>query len=66
MGVAGSELGAEVIFLDLSKEEDIETMESFAVVPQYTPTLLVGCDVYIGAKSKDEYKQIIEDFLGAE
>jgi len=59
-----SELGAEFLFLDLSKEEDTETMKSFDVVPQYTPTLLVGCDVYIGAKSKEEYKQIIEEFLG--
>ena len=60
-----SETGADIIFLDLSEKGDLETMKSFHIVPQYTPTLVVGCDVYIGAKSKDSYKNIVEAFMGA-
>jgi thiol-disulfide isomerase/thioredoxin len=60
---AAEELGAEVLFLDLSKESDSIKMNGFGVMPYYTPTMLVGCDVYIGGKSKEEYKQIIGSFL---
>ncbi len=58
------ELQTKFIFLDLSQPEDRERLKEFKILPQYTPTVLVGCDVYIGAKSKEEYKRIIEKFLG--
>lgn len=58
------ESGAELLFLDLSEEEDSAKMNDLKVQPFYTPTLLVGCDVYIGVKSKEAYKKIISDFLG--
>lgn len=57
------DLQAEFIFLDLSQECDMERMKQFRIVPQYTPTVLIGCDVYIGAYPKDSYKQWIEAFL---
>ncbi len=58
------ELNTSFIFLDLSEEENVERMKEFRIVPHYTPTVLIGCDVYIGAKDKEVYKQAIEEFLG--
>jgi len=62
---AGHELGADIIYLDLSVDEDKERMkEEFRVAPQYTPTVIVGCQVLIGGKySKEEYVEVISDFL---
>jgi len=61
---AGEETGAEVIDLDLSEEANVNKMREFRVMPYYTPTMVVGCDVYIGGKSKEEYKKIFSEFLG--
>jgi thiol-disulfide isomerase/thioredoxin len=56
------ELGESFIFLDLSKSGDWKAMESFGIRVQYTPTLLVGCDVHIGAYPKEQYKTWIGEF----
>lgn len=61
---AADELNADVLFLDLSKEADSLKMNGFKVQPYYTPTMVVGCDVYVGGKSKEDYLKIISDFLG--
>lgn len=58
------ELNMEFIFLDLSKQCDSDRLKEFRIMPQYTPTVLIGCDVHIGAKSKEVYKEAIEEFLG--
>lgn len=57
------ELQSEFIYLDLSEEEDIEKLKDFKVIPKYTPTVLIGCNIYIGAYSKEEFKEAIESFL---
>lgn len=57
------ELNASFIFLDISKNEDLEKMDEFRILPFYTPILMVGCDVYMGAKSKEEYESVIQNFL---
>ena len=57
------ELNADFIWIELSEKAGVARMEEFAISPQYTPTLVVGCDVYIGVKTKDEYRQIIGEFL---
>lgn len=59
------EKGLVFEFLDVSKKEDRAVMESYGVDIRYTPTLLAGCSVYIGSKSKEEYLQIIDDFIEA-
>ena len=56
------ELQADFIYLDLSKECDLEKLHEFKIMPRYTPTVLIGCDVYIGAYPKEKYNQLIEDF----
>ena len=58
------ELNMEFIFLDLSKQYDSDRLKEFRIMPQYTPTVLVGCDVHIGAKSKEVYREAIGEFLG--
>jgi len=57
------ELNLSFIFIDISKDEDLKKMDEFAILPFYTPTIIVGCDIYIGLKSKEEYKRIIQNFL---
>jgi thiol-disulfide isomerase/thioredoxin len=58
------ELNTEFIFLDISQQDDMERMKEFRVMPQYTPTIIVGCDIMIGAKDKTVFKQAIQEFLG--
>ncbi|MCK4520664.1 hypothetical protein KAT95_02230 [Candidatus Parcubacteria bacterium] len=55
------ELGKEIIYLDLSKEEDRNRAKEFKIWPKWTPTVLIGCDVFIGAYSKEKYKEAIEN-----
>jgi len=57
------ELNTEFIFLDLSKDEDQEYVRDLGIVPAYTPTMLVGCEVIIGAQSKEFYQKKVEAFL---
>jgi len=59
------EKGLDFEFLDVSKKEDRAVMEGYGVDIKYTPTLLAGCSVYIGSKSKEEYLQIINKFIEA-
>jgi len=56
------ELGKEFIFLDLSQECCRDILSEFRIQPRYTPTVLIGCDVHIGAKSKETYEKLIKDF----
>jgi thiol-disulfide isomerase/thioredoxin len=57
------ELNTEFIFLDLSESKDVERLKEFKILPRYTPTVLIGCRVYIGVKTKEQYKRLIEEFL---
>ena|GEM_PF-1583266 len=59
------EKGLDFEFLDVSKKEDRAVMESYGVSIMYTPTLLAGCSVYIGSKTKEEYQEIINTFVEA-
>jgi thiol-disulfide isomerase/thioredoxin len=59
----GQEKGLNLEFLDVSKKEDMAVMESYGINIKYTPTLIAGCFVYIGSKSKEEYAQIIDKFI---
>lgn len=57
------ELNAEFLYFDLSKKEDLKKFEEFKIQVQWTPTVIIGCDVLIGAYSKDKYKIVIENLL---
>lgn len=60
------ETGSSFIFLDLAEKSDMDRLKTFSIMPKYTPTLVVGCDVYIGLYTKEKYKTIIENFLKQE
>ena len=59
----GQEKGLDFEFLDVSKKEGRTVMENYGVNVKYTPTLIAGCAVYIGSKSKEEYLHIIDKFV---
>lgn len=61
---AAKELGAEVTFLDLAENIDMDKADKFGVLPYYTPTMIANCKVTIGGKTKIEYTKIITEFLG--
>jgi hypothetical protein len=47
------------IILDLSKQEDIKKFKEYNLSIQYTPTFILNCDYYIGAKTKEEYLKFL-------
>jgi len=57
------ELGKEIIYLDLSKDEDRNRAKEFKILPKWTPTVLINCNVLIGAYPKEKYKELIENSL---
>jgi len=57
------ERNVEITFLDVSQNEDRKIMEDFGLNVKYTPTLVIGCKIIIGGKSKEEYSKIIDEFL---
>jgi len=59
----GKELNVNVTFLDLATHEDTAQADKFGVLPYYTPTMVAGCKVYIGGKTKTEYTTIMKEFL---
>ena len=57
------ELNVNITYYDLSNNEDRKKVEALRITPKYTPTVLIGCNVLIGDKSKEVYKEAIENFL---
>ncbi|MGB2762651.1 MAG: thioredoxin family protein [Minisyncoccales bacterium] len=57
------ELGVEIIYLNLSEKDDQDRAKEFKIWPKWTPTVLIGGEVLIGAYSKEKYKEVIENFL---
>jgi len=56
------ELDMDFIFLNLSEKDDLERVkDEFGLAPHYTPTVLIGCKVYVGAYSKQEYETFIKN-----
>ena len=60
---ACNEKGIIPLILDVSEDEQRKQMEKFGLNIMYTPTLVFGCDYYIGARQKQEYLQILDKFL---
>ena len=57
------EKGINPIILDVSVDEQRRQMESYGIDIRYTPTFVFGCDYYIGAKEKEEYSALLDEFL---
>jgi thiol-disulfide isomerase/thioredoxin len=63
---ACSEKEVEAIILDITEKEQRQEIESYGLNIKYFPTFIFGCNYYIGAKSKDEYLKLLDEFLGKE
>ena len=57
------ELNANFLYFDLSDKNDVEEFGKFKLQAQWTPTVIIGCEVFIGGYSKEEYKITIENLL---
>jgi len=57
---ACKESGVEPVILDLTIHEHREQMESYGIEVQYTPTFILGCEYFIGTKSKEDYIKMID------
>ena len=57
------ELDMTFEYYDLDVNSDRQAMGEYNIIPHYTPTVLFGCKVTIGAKSESAYRDEIEDFL---
>ena len=58
------ERGIEPIIIDVTIPEQREQMESYGVQIAYTPTLIFGCDYYIGTRDKQGYLKLLDKFIG--
>jgi thiol-disulfide isomerase/thioredoxin len=57
------ELEMEFLYFDLSDKQDSEKFGEYKIQAQWTPTVIIGCDVLIGGYSKEKYKTMIENLL---
>ena len=55
-----------VIYLSLSDSEDMRIVKEHGFIAQYTPTTVIGCNVYIGAKDKSFYEEKIKELENEE
>jgi thiol-disulfide isomerase/thioredoxin len=53
------EKNIEISFLDLGKDQ--EKVASYGVNVKYTPTVIINCQVIVGARSKEYYEALIEN-----
>ena len=51
------EKGVDITFLNLGR--DHEEIVSYGIDVKYTPTVLINCNVVIGARSKEYYEDVI-------
>lgn len=56
------ETGKEFIYLDLSKQEDIDALKyEYKIIPKYTPTVLIGCRAFVSIRTKEQYATAIKN-----
>ena len=57
------EFNVEFLYFDLSNKNDVEEFNALKLQAQWTPTVIIGCEVFIGGYPKEKYKTAIENFL---
>lgn len=53
------ELNTSFSYYDIAINKDKEKLVSMNIIPVAVPTLVAHCKVYVGVKSKEEFKNII-------
>jgi len=56
---ACSEAGVDCEVLDLADEENINKMYSYGIAAQFTPTFIIDCEYFVGAKTFEEYFDLL-------
>jgi thiol-disulfide isomerase/thioredoxin len=57
------ELNTKFLYFDLSDKQDLEKFGEYKIQAQWTPTVIIGCEVLIGGYSKEKYETAIESLL---
>lgn len=57
------EKGVEITYLDISDNPQREELDRLKINTMFTPTLIAGCNTYIGYRPKPDYEQIINNHL---
>ncbi|UZE93924.1 MAG: hypothetical protein IB618_04170 [Candidatus Pacearchaeota archaeon] len=53
------ELEMEFGYYDLAIDADKERILSLGLIPEAIPTIIINCKVYVGVRSKEQYKEAI-------
>jgi glutaredoxin len=53
------ELNMTYAYYDISIDKDKEFLVSEGMIPTHVPTAIINCKVYVGLRTKEEYKQAI-------
>ncbi|MCL6500863.1 MAG: hypothetical protein K6T16_02415 [Candidatus Pacearchaeota archaeon] len=53
------ELNQDFKYYDLAIDNNRKAIFAMGLIPQVVPTIIINCKVYIGARSKEEYKDLI-------
>lgn len=55
------ELNMSFSYYDLAIENKRQEILDMNLIPQAVPTVIINCKVYVGVRSKDDYKTAIEE-----
>lgn len=53
------ELNMTFSYYDISIDKDKDFLVSKGMIPTHIPTAIINCKVYVGVRTKEEYKQAI-------
>lgn len=54
------ELNMSFSYYDLAIENNRQDILDMNLIPQAVPTVIINCKVYVGVRSKEDYKTLIE------
>jgi len=54
------ELQEDFEFIDLADPAGSARIDELKIIPSYIPTVIIDCKAYIGVKSEEEYRELIE------
>lgn len=53
------ELDMDFKYYDLAIGEDVQEVRDLGLIVQFVPSVIINCKVYIGARTKEQYKEYI-------
>ncbi len=49
--------------LDLSLKDDANQVKKYSIEVRYTPTIIIGCNYYVGEKTEKEYVKFLDRLI---